>query len=89
MISLRPPEVVAGEVRTIAKCARQDKCGVVGEAGNCVQVDLVLGRRATIEKKGFVDKMIVYDVVHRAGAAKRWRRAIRTRWVLANKEGLI
>ena len=44
------------ERRTVAKCARQHTCGVVG-SGKCVQFDPVLVHRAKMEEKDFVDKM--------------------------------
>ena len=57
--------------KTIVKCVRQHKCGV-------------LVHRAKMEEKDFIDKMGVYDVVPRSEAAKRGCRVIRTRWVTVN-----
>ena len=50
----------------------------------CVQFDPVLVHRAKMEKKDFVDKMGLYDVIPRTDAGKTACRVIRIQWVLAN-----
>ena len=81
------------ERRTIAKCARQRKCGVVGTVDSCVQFDPGLVRCAKMEEQDFVDKMSVCAVVPRAAVesfAPCWVSAnggpgdqppLRARWV--------
>ena len=71
--------------KTIAKCVRQHKCGVLGAVGHCEEFDPALVHRAKMEERDFVDKMGVCDVVPRSDAAERGCRVIRTRWVTVNK----
>ena len=71
--------------KTIVKCVRQHKCGVLGAVGNCEGIDPVLVHRAKMEERDFIDKMGVCDVGPRSEAAKRGCRVIRTRWVTVNK----
>ena len=70
--------------KTIARCVRQHKCGILGVMGQCEEFDLVLVHRAKMKEKDFIDKMGVCDVVPRSDAAKRGCRVIRTRWVTVN-----
>ena len=71
--------------KTIGKCARQHKRGVLGAVGHCEEFDPVLVQRAKLEEKDFIDKMGVYDVVPRSAAAEKACRVIRTRWVTVSK----
>ena len=71
--------------KTIAKCVRQHKRGILGAVGHCEVFDPILVHRAKMEEKDFIDKMGVYDVVHRSDAAKKGCRVIRTRWVTVDK----
>ena len=72
--------------KTIAKCVRQHKCGILGAVGHCEEFDPVLVHRAKMEEKDFiVDKMGVHGVVPRSTAAEKGCRVIRTRWVTVNK----
>ena len=57
--------------KTIAKCVRQHKCGLLGTVGRCEEFDPILVHRAKMEDKDFIDKMGVYDVVPRSDAAKK------------------
>ena len=69
--------------KTIAKCVRQHKCGILVAVGHCEEFDPALVHRANVEGKDFVDKMGVYDrdpMLWRKGC-----RVIRTRWVTVNK----
>ena len=52
---------------------------------HCDELDPVLVHRAKMEEKDFVDKMGVYDIVPRSGAAKKGCRVIRTIWVTVKK----
>ena len=72
------------QVRTMAKCVRQHKCGSLDAVGHCEEFDPVLVHRAKMEEKDFVDKMRVYDTVPRSKAAMKGCRVIPTRWVIAN-----
>ena len=72
--------------KTIGKCVRQHKRGILGAVGHCEEFDPVLAHRAKVEEKDFIDKMGVYDVVPRSAAAEKGCRVIRTRWVTANKK---
>ena len=47
--------------KTIAKCVRQHKCGILGAVGHCEEFDPVLVHRAKMEEKDFIDKMGVYE----------------------------
>ena len=71
--------------KTIGKCARQHKRGILGAVGHCEEFDPVLVHRAKMEEKDFIDKMGVYDVVPRSAAAEKGCRVIRTRSVTVNK----
>ena len=71
--------------KTIAKCVRQHKCGILGAVGHCEKFDQALVHRAKMEEKDFIDKMGVYDVVPRSNAAEKGCRVIRTRWVTVKK----
>ena len=71
--------------KTIAKCVRQHKRGILGAVGHCEVFDPILVHRAKMEEKDFTDKMGVYDVVPQSDAAKKGRRVIRTRWVTVDK----
>ena len=71
--------------KTIAKCVRQHKCGILGAVGRCEEHDPALVHRAKMEEKDFINKMGIYDVVPRSNAAERGCRVIRTRWVTVNK----
>ena len=71
--------------KTIGKCVRQHKRGILGAVGHCEEFDPVLVHRAKMEEKDFIDKMGVYDVVPRSDAAEKGCRVIRTRWVTVNK----
>ena len=81
----RPLVTVTDEKRTIAKCARQRKCGTLGAVGHWEEFDPVLVHRAKLDEKDFVDKTGVCDVVPWFNAAAKGCRVIRTRWVMANK----
>ena len=56
-----------------------------GAVGHCEEFDPVLVHRAKMEEKDFIDKMGVYDIVPRSGAAENGCRVIRTRWVTVKK----
>ena len=71
--------------KTIRKCVRQYKRGILVAVGHCEEFDPVLVHRAKMEEKDFIDKMGVYDVVPRSDAAEKGCRVIRTRWVTVNK----
>ena len=71
--------------KPIGKCVRQHKRGILGTVVHCEVFDPVLVHRAKMDQKDFIDKMEVYDVVPRSGAAERGCRVIRTRWVTVNK----
>ena len=71
--------------KTIGKCVRQHKRGILGAVGHCEEFDPVLVHRAKMEEKDFTDKMGVYDVVPRSDAAEKGCRVIRTRWATVNK----
>ena len=71
--------------KTIGKCVRQHKRGILGAAGHCEEFDPVLVHRAKMEEKDFVVKMGVFDVVPRSAAADKECHVIRTRWVTVNK----
>ena len=43
--------------KTIAKCVRQHKCGVLRAVGNCEGFDPVLVHRAKMEEKDIIDRM--------------------------------
>ena len=64
--------------KTIGKCIRQHKRGILEAVGHCEEFDPVLGHRAKMEEKDFMDKMGVYDVVPRSAAAEKGCRVIRT-----------
>ena len=49
--------------KTIGKCVRQHKRGILGAPGHCEEFDRVLVHRAKMEEKDFIDKMGIYDVV--------------------------
>ena len=71
--------------KTIAKCVRQHKCGILGAVGHCEEFDPVLVHRAKMEENDFINKMGVYDIAPRSDAAKKGCRVIRTKWVTVNK----
>ena len=71
--------------KTIAKCVRQHKRGILGAVGHCEEFDPVLVHRAKMEEKELRDKMGVYDVVPRSAAAERGCRVSRTTWVTVNR----
>ena len=60
------------ERRTIAKCARQRKCGVVGAVESCVPFDLVLVHRAKMEEKDFKDNSRVVESGSRRSTSAAW-----------------
>ena len=68
--------------KTIGKCAREHKRGILEAVGHCEEFDPVLVQRAKMEEKDFIDKMGVCDVVPRSAAAEKGCRVIRTRWSL-------
>ena len=43
--------------KTIVKCVRQHKCGILGAVGQREEFDPVLVRRAKMEEKDFINKM--------------------------------
>ena len=49
--------------KTIAKCVRQHKRGILGAVGHCWEFGPVLVHRAKMEEKDIIDKMGVHDVV--------------------------
>ena len=57
------------QMKTVAKCVRQRKRGIVGAVGHCEEFDPSLVHRAKIEEKDIIDKMGVYDVVPRSDCA--------------------
>ena len=57
--------------KTIGKCVRQHKRGILGAVGHCEEFDPVLVHRAKMEEKDFIDKMGVHDVVPRSDAAEK------------------
>ena len=57
--------------KTIGNCVRQHKRGILGAGGHCEEFDPVLVHHAKMEKKDFIDKMGVYDVVPRSDAAEK------------------
>ena len=71
--------------KTIAKCVRQQKFGILGVVGHCEEFDPGLVHRAKMEQKDFNDKMGLCDVVPRSDAAEKGCRVIRTRCVAVNK----
>ena len=71
--------------KTIRKCNRQHKRGILGAGGHCEEFDSVLVHRAKMEETDFIDKMEVFDVVSWSSAAETGCRFIRTRWVTVNK----
>ena len=60
--------------KTIGKCVRQHKRGILGAVGHCDEFDPVLVHRAKMEEKDFIDKMGIHDVVPRSAAAERMPR---------------
>ena len=71
--------------KTIGKCVRQHKRGILGAVGHCEEFDPVLVHRAKMDEKDFIDKMGVNDVVPRSDAAEKGCRVTRSRWVTVNK----
>ena len=43
--------------KTIAKCVRQHKRGILGAVRHCEEFDPILVHRAKMEEKDFIDKM--------------------------------
>ena len=43
--------------KTIGKCVRQYKCGILGAVGRSEEFDSVCVRRAKMEENDFIDKM--------------------------------
>ena len=69
------------QMKTIGRCSRQHKRGVMGAVRRCEEFDPALVQRAKMEETDFIDKMGVYNVVPRSPAAEKGCRVIRTRWV--------
>ena len=63
--------------KTIGKCARLHKCGILGAVGHCEEFDPALVHRAKMEEKDFIDKMGVNDAVPRSDAAEKGCRDLR------------
>ena len=42
--------------KTIVKCVRQHKCGILGAIGHCEEFDTVLVHRAKMDEKDFINK---------------------------------
>ena len=55
--------------KTSGKCVRQHKRDILEAVGHCKEFGPVLVHRAKMEF--FIDRMGVYDVVHRSDAAKK------------------
>ena len=60
-----------GNRKTIAKCVRQHKRGILGAVGRCEEFDPIVVYRAKMEEKDFVDKMGVNDFVPRSAVAQK------------------
>ena len=71
--------------KTIVKCVRQHKCGILGAVRHCEEFDPVLVHRAKMEENDFMNRMGVYDIAPRSDAAKKGCRVMRTKSVTVKK----